>query len=73
MIPPAPADFWKQVIDRFAELIWERERKTGGALEGVRLQGTGMLTNAERAAMHPMERFRVPETMPTPEPPEAAE
>ncbi len=31
MIPPAPQDFWKLVIDRFAELIWERERNTGSA------------------------------------------
>lgn len=27
MIPPAPTDLWKQVIDRLAELIWERERR----------------------------------------------
>jgi hypothetical protein len=28
MIPPAPADFWSKVVERVAQLIWERE--TGG-------------------------------------------
>jgi hypothetical protein len=29
MIPPAPPDFWTKVIERVAQLVWERE--TNGA------------------------------------------
>lgn len=29
MIPPAPTDFWQRVIDRMAQLIFEREVRLG--------------------------------------------
>jgi hypothetical protein len=31
MIDPAPRDFWRQVIERVAKMIWERETRTNGA------------------------------------------
>lgn len=30
MLDPAPRDFWQQVIDRVARLIWEREIRSNG-------------------------------------------
>jgi hypothetical protein len=71
MIPPAPVDFWMQVVARVATLVFERETALSA---GVRLQGTGpvpMMTDSERA--RDMERRGRPGTMPTPAPPEAAE
>jgi hypothetical protein len=65
MIPGAPVNFWEKVVERVAQLIFERETALSA---GVRLQGTGLVTNAERAAM----ALRVPGTMPSPAPPEAA-
>jgi hypothetical protein len=69
MIPPAPVDFWMQVVARVATLVFERETALSA---GVRLQGMGpvpMMTNSERAAM----QSRVAGTMPPPAPTEAAE
>jgi hypothetical protein len=66
MIPPAPVDFWMQVVARVATLVFERETALSA---GVRLQGTGLVTNSERVA----ELMRRAGTVPTPEPPEAAE
>jgi hypothetical protein len=80
MLEAAPKDFWDRVVDRFVAALLEREKPPGfqergpplsalSAGAGVRPQGTGLVTNAERAAM----ALRVPGTMPTPAPTEAAE